>query len=192
MVCRGQQLLPRSSQEVAYSGFEIGFKSAVKLPARKQVVSLRFCLVWWGGTEERGRVSGAANPSHVLPGQAPKTSPEEMPHLPHHSQKEKAENPQDNPNPWASRCQRIRFYHPAPLSVALEHTQDPSAWPIVLCPGRHPALCLGVFFCKSKPWFVWGCSHCFTLWEGFCCVFWTRCLCPVHGMSRKVLKFKGA
>lgn len=36
-VCRGQQLLPRSFLEVAYSGFEMGFKPAVKLPARKQM-----------------------------------------------------------------------------------------------------------------------------------------------------------
>lgn len=149
----------------------------MKLPAKKQVEFLCFCLfgeMGQGCCCAMRKVSGTANPSQVLPGQAPKTPLEEMPHLPHHTQREKVKIFRAIPTcgrTGATGGQQEQFFiSPLPWASPLA-THRILKSDKLLC---LTALCLWAFFCyakgKSQPWFMWGCSHCFTL-RGFLLYF---------------------
>lgn len=89
------------------------------------------------------------------------------------------ENAQSNANRWAYRCHRrtagVVFTTLLHWALPLATHRIPARDKLSCLTGWHAALCLWVFFCyakgRSKPWFMWGYSHCFALWEGFWCVF---------------------
>lgn len=131
----GQQLLPRSSQKKYYSGVEIRFKSALKLPARKRVVYLCFCLVWWDGTvlllcqKKAAGAWGCSKPfSHAAEAGPQNISRGDATPTPSHP-----EGGDKNPHGHTGTPrgqQGIVFI--TLLHWVFGHTQGPNAWQIVL------------------------------------------------------------